>query len=309
MLNFLKRGIIFLCAALVLYAGAVAFLGRFPKGKPLIYRTTDYYRWPGGNTWAMMHEFDATEHYDVIIVGSSHAGRGYDPAVLAVHGFRAFTLGSNSQTPLNTYWITKELLNRNNTKLLLIDTYEAVFAQDGLESTIDMMQNQPSDIAAIGMGWSMRDLRTLNMAALRILARPSAPLFIEGTYVKDGFTSRPDSIKSEATGQLPTPDFNPRQLHFFESTVALCQERRIPVVVTSHFARSNRRGEYHRVLTHYLDSVLAGTGIPYLDFTNAPGIDDRNWFEDNNHLNATGARIFTEQLADTLEVLGYLKRR
>ena len=78
--------------------------------------------------------------------------------------------------------------------------------------------------------------------------------------------------------------------------------------MTCHYARRDRRGKPHEVLAHYMDTILTGTGIPDLDYTNTPGIEDRNWFFDTNHLNSTGADIFTEQLVDSLEALGYLRK-
>lgn len=89
----------------------------------------------------------------------------------------------------------------------------------------------------------------------------------------------------------------------------LCQRKGIRTVVASHYARYNMQGSYHASTRRFIDSTLAGRGIPYLDFTEVPGIDERHWFADHNHLNAAGARIFTAQLADTLEALGYLRRR
>lgn len=310
MLNFLKRSAVFLCSALVLYAGAVAFLGRFPKGKPLIYRTADYYNWPGGDSWTRYREFNPNQHYDVVIIGSSHAYRGYNPFVFTGRGLAAFNLGSSAQAPLNTYWLVKEFLDSANTGLLIFDIYEGVMQGTGLESTADLTQNQPSDAAAAGMAWSLHDLRGMNMVALRLLAQNSTPFYTDTAYAGLGFVSNPDSVKTDA----PPPPQKPVMLapcmqDFLEQTLALCRERGIPVVISSHYARRDRRGSAHGTLFRYLAQISRSTGVPYLDFTDAPGIEDRNWFEDNSHLNTTGARIFTEQLADTLETLGYLKRR
>ncbi|MBS1944408.1 MAG: hypothetical protein JST98_04235 [Bacteroidetes bacterium] len=309
MARLFKRGSVFIAATLVLYISALTFLGRFPGHNPLIYRTSELYRMPGGRSWQQMHGYHPATAYDVIITGSSHAGRGYDPFVFAAHGADAYTLGSNGQTPLNTYWLAKTLLDSANTRLLIMDAFAFAFSLEGLESTLDMLRNQPNNAAVLGMVRSVRDPILLNPIALRLLAQPSGPLFTNQSYRGLGFVASTDSIKADALEPVPAPVLLPVQRQYFEATLSLCRERGIRVVICSHYARQNYRGAYHAGLAHYLDSVLAGTGVPYLDFTNASGIEDRNWFEDSNHLNATGARIFTEQLADTLEALGYLKRR
>lgn len=302
--------LLFALCTVVLYGAAMFTLVHVPfMGKPLVYRTGDYYNWPGGDSWTRFREFDPKRRYDVVIIGSSHAYRGYDPYVFTQRGHTAFNLGSSAQTPLNSYWLVKEYLDSANTRLLVLDVYEGVLQGTGLESTADLSQNQTSDAAALGMAWDLRDVRGLNMIALRNLAQHSSPFYTDPAYAGLGFVPKPDSVKTDAP---PPPDepvvLKPRLQHFLEQTVALCRERGIPVVVSSHYARRDRRGSAHAVLAAYMAQALRGTGIPYVDFTEAPGIEDRNWFLDHNHLNATGARIFTEQLADSLEALGYLPR-
>lgn len=306
-----KRSSIFVLLCGVIYLAAMTVMAHLPfQGKPLIFRTGDYYNWPGGDTWQRFQEFEPKQHYDVVIIGSSHAYRGYDPFVFTQLGLSVFNLGSSAQAPLNTYWIVKEYLDSTNTGLLILDTYEGVMQGTGLESTSDLTQNQPSDAAAAGMAWSLRDLRGMNMVALRLLARNSSPFYTDTAYAGLGFVPQPDSVKTDAPPPPKKPVvLAPRMQYFLDQTLALCRARGIPVVISSHYARRDRRGSAHEVLARYLAQISRCTGVPYLDFTDAPGIEDRNWFLDNNHLNATGARIFTEQLADTLEVLGYLKRR
>ncbi len=305
-----KRVLLFIGTTVALYLLAVWAMChvRF-QGRPLIYRTGDYYNWPGGESWASFHAFDPDARDQVVIIGSSHAYRGYDPFVFTARGHAAYNLGSSAQTPLNTFYLIKEFLDSTNCRLLVLDIYEGVMLNDGLESTSDLTQNQPSDAAALGMAWSMRDLRALNMMALRMLSDRSEPFYSNPSYAGLGFCRHPDSVGTEAPApKVDQRPFIARQSQFFAECIRLCRERGIPVVVASHYARRNRRGIAHTKLTQLVDSTLQGTGIPYLDFTEMPGIDDRNWFADHNHLNAAGARIFTEQLVDTLESLGYLPR-
>ncbi|MBS1938696.1 MAG: hypothetical protein JSS84_12895 [Bacteroidetes bacterium] len=306
--RFLKRGGVFLAATTMLYVAAMALMVHVPVlGEPAIYRANDYFIRPGGSTWTRYREFDPKGRYDAVIIGSSHAYLGYDPYVVAERGYRAFNLGSDAQSPLCTYWLVKAYLDSVNTPLLIMDLFDEILQGEALEGASDLIQNQPSDAAAAGIAWSLHDLRGMNMLALRLLARPERPLYGSPLYKGLGFCTTGDSIKTEA-GPPPADPMPLRadQKHFTEQIIRLCSERGIKLVLSSHFERRDKRGRAHEGMLRYLPKALAGSGIPYLDFTNAPGIDDRNWFEDNNHLNATGARIFTEQLVDTLEALGYL---
>ncbi|MGB3526595.1 MAG: hypothetical protein WBB32_11595 [Flavobacteriales bacterium] len=305
-----KRILVFLALSIALYLLAIWGMAHVSViGKPFIFRTSDYYNWKGGDSWQRFHEFDPQEQQDAVIIGSSHAYRSYDPAVFAERGHRVFNLGSSIQTPLNTYQLIEHYLDSTNCPLLIYDVYVSAFLDSGLESTADLTQNQPSDEAALGMAWALRDLRGLNMMALRMLTTSDKPFYTSEYYQGRGFCLRTDTLKSIAgSPPIKQKELLERQRHFFEACIQLCRERGIRVVVSSHYARRDRRGEAHAPLAQYMDSVLAGTGIPYLDYTNAPDIEDRCWFVDHSHLNGAGVRIFTGHLIDSLEALGYLPK-
>lgn len=303
----IKRLLQTVAIAVVIYVVAMFALIKVPiNGVPLIYRTGDYYNLPGGHSWQRFHEFDPATRWDAIIIGSSHAYRGYDPAIFAEHGHQVFNLGSSAQTPLNSYYVIKNYLDSTNCGLLIFDVFEGSMQNTGLESTADLTQNVTSGRAAMGMAWALRDLRGLNMMALRMISHPRQPAYTNPDYIGLGYAVKNDSVGTEAGPPSKKPvELLERQRHFLEACIQLCHERGIPVVMTSHYARRNMRGEGHEVLVHYMDSILTGTGIRYLDYTNTAGIDDRNWFFDHNHLNSAGAKIFTGQLVDSLESLGY----
>ncbi len=307
----LKQGSLFLIATIALYMGAMFLLGhlRF-TGTPVVYRTSDYYSWPGGTTWQSFRGFDKDKHWDVVVVGSSHAYRGYDPYVFVDRGHSCYNLGSSSQTPMNSYYIIKNLLDSNNTGLLVLDVYEGTFNIDGLESTSDLVRNFPSQEAALGMAWSLRDLRGLNLMAQRATTPNAPPTGLNPDYAGLGFTPKTDSVgKPVLPDTVPEPPILARQVFFFKEMVRLCAERRIPLVVSSHYSRKGRSPGQHKAFKACIDNALAGSGVPYLDFTESPGVSDLDNFADNDHLNISGARIFTGNLVDSLEALKYLERK
>lgn len=304
------RGFRFLLSAAALYFAAMLLLCHIrPRDRPLVFSTGNYYNWPGGDTWERFHEYDPSVRQDAVIIGSSHAYRGYDPAIFTERGYNVFNLGSSAQTPLNTFHLIDAFLDSTTAPLLIMDVYEGPLMNNGLESTADLTQNQPSHRAALGMVWALRDLRGLNMLALRLLNDRRTPYYTSPDYQGLGFAPMHDSAGTVAKDPSKAPAVSPRQQEFLRKCVEACRRKGIRIVFASHYARRNMRGPYHEALARYMDSTLTGTGVPYIDLTNAPGIDDRNWFADHNHLNATGARIFTRQLVDSLEALGYLPRR
>lgn len=291
-----------------LYIGTFVVLSRLkPNGIPLIYYLADHFKQQGSSSSERFADFDPKQRWDVIIIGSSHAYQGYDPAPFLSIGVQSYDLGSLAQTPLNTYHIIKQYLDSSNCRLLIFDVYEGAFQGSGLESTADLSLNMSATDAVLGMAWDLQDLRALNLITLR-LTMPKLKQE-HGTLPKQrfGFISSPDSAKVplvHAKVALPQP--LEQQFARFEACLRLCRERGIRVVVSSHYARVGTDTLLHERFARRIESTLAGSGIPYLDYSFAPGISDLDNFADHSHLNAAGARIFTGHLVDSLEALGYL---
>ncbi len=306
-----KRTLIFLFVTATLYGTTMVLLSRImADGRPLIYSTAKYYKWPGGVSWFRFKEYDPTKQQDAVIIGSSHAQRGYDPRIFSKHGYRVFNLGSPSQTPSNSYYLIQAFLDSLNAPLLIFDAYSGVLRVDGLESASDLIINQPNLGASAGMAWALGGLRAFNLYTLRLFNPDRKPLEtpLLGKYLGLGYISAPDSIGTVADSVQKWKPLWRSQSRYFQRCIQLCKERQIQMVVTAHFARSEQRGTYHRAFVQYMDSLLAGTNIPFLDFTDAPGIQDKNWFMDSQHLNTAGAVIFTELLIDSLESRRYLRK-
>lgn len=309
--TFLKHLGGFLLISVVLYLATLFVLANVRvSGSALIYRTGFTYKWPGGTAWPKFHEYDPHEAQDAVILGSSVANMGYDTRVFGERGYHVFNLGSKAQTPWNSYYLIKHYLDSTNCPLLIYDVYGGIFIRDGYESAVDLIVNQPKDGAQLGMARIMGDIPGMNLLTARMLTLHDTALYTSGEYMGRGFSTFPDSSQVDVwepdTAQAVIPK---EQRKAFADCIRLCRERGIKLVAVSGFARSNHVGRTHAMMRVCMDSVQERYGIPYLDFSTMPGIEDYNWFYDSGHLNSAGARIFTESLIDTLEALGYLPRR
>src|SRR3989338_434928 len=75
---------------------------------------------------------------DILFLGTSRASRGFDPRIFKEWGLNTFTIGTSSQTPLNTYYPLMQ------PKMLVYDLYPVVFeSEDGLESFWDILFSSP----------------------------------------------------------------------------------------------------------------------------------------------------------------------
>lgn len=281
-------------------------------GTPVLLRTNDYYQTRGGIASMKFGEWAADSTYDAIVIGSSHAYRGYDPRVFGERGLRMFNLGTSAQTPLSSHAVLEACVPAGRTPLVIFDTYENAFDHPGVESVSDLTRNLVDDGAALRLALAFRDLRGLNMFALRMLDKGSGPTWVLKDYVGRGAAISPDSARAGVKYPPPRPfHMDQRQLRKFLDCLDLCEARGMCVVLSSHYYPVQGERARHRVFVHQLDSVLARRSKPappWIDLSETPGIDDHHHFCDHNHLNAAGARRFTGQLIDSLQARGLLQR-
>lgn len=303
----------FILATAVVYLLLFAVLVKVRVGeRPILLRTNDYYQTKGGVSSMKFQEWPADSTYDAIVIGSSHAYRGYDPRVFGERGHRMFNLGTSAQTPLSSYAVLKAHVGPGRTPLVIFDVYESAFDHPGVESVSDLTLNMRDDGAALGLALAFRDLRGLNMFAYRMLDKGSPPAWVLRDYVGRGAAISPDSARAGVKYPRPRPfHMDARQLEKFLDCLDLCADRGIRVVLSSHYYPQQGERLRHRRFRHELDSVLAHRQRPaplWVDLAETPGIDDHDHFCDHNHLNAAGARRFSEQLIDSLEAHGLLAR-
>lgn len=310
--RFLLNGLLLLLVTGGLYLAVFWALCRIPLGgTPLIHRVNEVHFWKGGNGWRKYREFDPSRHYDVIVIGSSHAYRGIDPRIFQRHGFSAFNLGTSDQTPMSTFSIVKQFLTRENTGTLVIDVYEATFETTGLEGTSALVQDISSDRAAVAMALALKDPRAINMLTLRWMMKGRPPVYQDSAYATAGFSVRTDPVKGDIHYPRPKPwDPLPQQQRYFLKTLDLCHRRGIPVVLVDHpFPTATHRPK-HEQFNQWLVPLAQERGLPYLDFAYDHGLplDDRHHFYDHTHLNQAGVEIFNEALIGRMERMGSLRR-
>ncbi len=303
-------GMKFLGIAVVLYLLCFGLLAKLRvRGAPLIYRTSDYYQWKGGVAYTKFREWDPSRQWDAVVIGSSHAYRGYDPRVFKARGYEVFNLGSTAQTPLSSYVVLKHYVLRATTKLVILDLYENAMDQDGMESVSDLTQNIPSDAAALELAADLRDLRSINMFTLRMMTRSDTAVYSDANYKGRGFAVKPDSIRKPVRYDVGRPlSLHERQLQRFADCLDLCHERGIPVVLSTHFYPHQSDHARHAAFVQAIDSIIAGKDVTYYDLAYAHDLSDTDHFCDHNHLNEAGVRIFTDRLIDSLELHHHLRR-
>lgn len=302
------NGLKFLVSAFIVYLiiFAVLFLIA-PGGIPMIYRTSPGNVWEGGGTYVKFREFNPSEKWDVVILGSSHAYRGYDPRIFDAQGLKTFNLGTSDQNMMCSYYIATNYLNRNNCKMVILDMYDRVFTQQNIESTSDVVHNITSDKAAFQVAMSSRDLRGLNMFTLRMFNKLRDPLntdtagFVKGFFPTETFLTLP--AKKRVVWKYQTNDFQVKYLH---KLLTYLQSEGIKVVMAEHPMPGIFTPVDHHLFVEDVRKIADQYQVPFFDYMTDSTMTGINYFADETHLNVNGVKVYNEKLLRDLSGHGLL---
>ena len=302
----INNGLIFILVFLLIYFPSLIFVCKIKyKEKPIIYRTSDIYALKGGGSYQKFKEFNSNEKYDVIVIGSSHAYRCYDPRNFKKAGFNMFNLGTSAQTPLNSYVIAKNYITHNNCKLAILDIYDGVFHNTGFESSSDLIQNISSDKAALELALSYKNPQIVNMIALRLINANSPVMYKDILYIGNGYSEKKDTLKYS----LPFEEYENRylpsdlQVDYLEKLIRYFKENNIALIMVTVPFPKEKIKEQHRIYAKIFNDLAKKYSITYLDYSFNTSFDSQIDFYDAHHLNQRGVNLFNKILFEDLQKL------
>ncbi len=301
MKKFLSRCFLFLLTTLSVYLNAFAVLF-FIKigGIPLVYRATQGNFLKGGGTYIKTHNFNIHEKYDVIIIGSSHAYRGYDPRIFKEYGYNAYNLGTSDQKPMCSYFLIKNYINSNNCKLVIFDLYDRIFSQSNIESMSDMIQNIPSDKAALQLSLASKDVRAINMFTLRMFNKLSDPINPDTLGYIKGFLPTEKLLELPPKRRLYTYETNDEAIKYLDKTLSYLKKEGVKVVMTEHSLPSVAPAPGHDDFRKDVYQVLNKYNVLWFDYTTDSSMTDVQYFADESHLNVKGVYKYNHRLINDL---------
>ncbi|WP_257666576.1 hypothetical protein [Parapedobacter tibetensis] len=301
------RSIIFFCLfASVIYCILIIIFGDWS----LPYKNLGYRIGSHGHLFSRLKEAEKAENVDLLIIGSSHAYRGYDVRLFTQKGIKAFNLGSSAQSPIQTQYLFNKYVKILRPKLVILDIYPKVLCIDGVESTLDLLSNaRELDRELIKMA-----LKTMDISAYNTLIYTMYRKYLGLDHeFQEQVIRRGDKYISR--GYVETYDYSPKvdsttksfytvlpdQLEAFEQLISTFKDKNIPYILVQTPIRETL---YSSVLNQdKIDKLINRYGT-YLNYAQFP-IDD-NYFLDDSHLNQKGVDIFNDHLIRTLKNKGFL---
>ena len=256
-----------------------------------------------GFTRKRMSEAAKAKGVDVIVVGSSHAYRGYDPRIFKKEGLTIFNLGSSSQSPLQTKYLVNKYVKNLKPKLVIVDIYPILFGVDGLESQIDLISSGLMDEDIVKMSFEINDIRLYNSLIFGAfnntfhLKKQKKNDTKGDTYIPGGYVQSYERFKPKKVRFTQKITISALQLEAFKKTLAALKSENIKyIIVQAPFSKSNYNSYTNN---DEIDKLFAGLG-EYYNFNKVMNLPDSMYYDDS-HLNQLGVNIYNAKLIDTLK--------
>lgn len=246
-------------------------------------------------------ELDTIGQVDLLILGSSHAYRGFDTRIFKEKGIRAFNLGSSGQTPVQSLQLLRQYLDKLQPRQVWIEVNPITISSDGVESALDLIANGRSDGHAVSMVLQLNQVRLYNAfiyASYRKLTGLDKG-FIEpieignDRYAGGGYVER----KLDFYAPAPLPDsvvqLNDLQLE----ALRLCRkeiEKRNGRLILLFAPVTNQLYSTYGNIAGF-DAVMKEAG-EYYNCNEKVLLADSLHFYDADHLNQRGVEVFNSYL-------------
>ena len=243
---------------------------------------------------------------DIVFVGASNCYRTFDNRLYAQQGLRTFTLGTTSQTPLNSYFLLKEHIDKLKPKSVVLELSPgALQLQGGQESFLNIAVNHPITNNIIQMGLSNKKLNCFNTLVSEVVKRKFKPLtmFSEQTpstkYVKGGYVEDTSRFLSQNDINPFECNINETQTEYLDKIVALLKSKNISIaaVIQPYPSLYYKRAKNFEAYLNWVSNFSTVNHIIFFN-TNTIVLDDKDDFADLLHLNNNGSQKFNKFLIE-----------
>jgi hypothetical protein len=263
----------------------------------------------GGQEYLMTRSFDLTVNYDLFVVGSSHAYRGYDPRFFEKKGLRLFNAGSSAQHPTVSHQLLTHMAQRCPKKpLIIVDVFDKILEMDGQESMGRMLLNCAAHPMALDMLQDEFNMTALNNYMARLFADPNHLEVEAKDYVLDGYCSRSSELAAAPDPVNYVFQGNQATIDELEGCLKWLASNGYRFVVVSHpMPQQGGFEAYHAPAAKVIDELAVAHGAYFLDFTELNEFSEHTrYFSDETHLNQMGVETFNSILLDSLHSLNLL---
>ena len=301
MKKFIITTISFLLINAILYPAYLIIWGEFaPKKlqKNLSYKQDSY-------LLTRLNEVAKYEDLDILFLGSSHCERSFDPRVFIKAGYEnVFNLGSAAQTPINTELLIDRYLDQLKPKLVVYEVYPQVFCIDSVEASAEFFSVLDIRSDLIKLAFSQNDIRGYNSLLFSLYKDVTKINIItarcsdkDSRYISNGFIENDNPVSKQYYYSSYTFDFQPKQEQAFDRIIKKLENKGIEYILVFAPVPNKLYSTYQNI--DEVDQYFANKG-EYVNFNGVVSVDDKLNFYDDDHLNQSGATMFSNVFVDYL---------
>jgi hypothetical protein len=254
-------------------------------------------------------ELQRERHIDVLLIGSSHSLRTFDPRFFEKQHLRAFNLGTANQTPMNTYYLVQRYLPQLKPRLVVIEAYWETLEITGEEGTIAITVNRGAGLDTFKMALATRHPKVLNAQWSSLFERlfgtaTAVRLRPDETYTSGGYVETWEPNSSQVRRAKHAVVVSADQMSYLSQTLTLLRTHDAkailvwaPVTAAWRDTATNLTDVRHR-----LEDLSKSYDVPFVDLNDAVRLDDGLDFRDADHLNQRGVDkvmpVFMQVLRD-----------
>lgn len=270
---------------------------------------------------------------DILIAGSSRAFRHYDPRIITREtGLSSFNLGRNASQIDVQLGVLKAYLQHNKKPRLLLQnldiqsfvltkpgdifdpaSYVPYLDDSAIYSCLSQISPQLWKWKYLPLyAYATEDTLFTWTVGLRTLCGlgPQEPCFEGFCPMQKSWTNEFDQFKRAHPQGIEVP-IDAGAVAALKELIAVCEHEKIKLVLVyspqyqEMIGLTRNRAEIFALFT----SIAEQSKIPLLDYTHSPISQTREYFYNSQHLNARGAAIFSEDLAQKLVASGAIALR
>lgn len=314
MKQFIKK-VLFFLISLIALSYVISWIYEIPRREAIQNGTHD--------TQLKWQDIHNTENaYDIIIVGSSRGDSAYNPAIIdSIASTQSYNLCSGSQNIVESYYILKEVLQYQQPKYIVFDTFLPSFSDN--PDFYHVLSN--GEFMSTSGQWDM----IVNGFGIQGLANYTLPILKYKSYIKRDLTqlfSGPDKthirakriqgfyygeeIIDSTSVQVFGPLSTIKNTHvsidktkkYLDLIAALCKNHNVQFLPVRAPYPPSRLANNPDPSHDYFTEVFTDLEVSFYDFNALPldGLNDFD-FSDDRHLNYKGAKKVSEALGDIIK--------
>jgi len=310
MKRIITTGILGVVLTAIIYLMAVLVINRtYLSGKRAACWINSQYQRTGGQEYRICKDWKGSSDNDLLVIGSSHAYRGYDPRIFQRNGIDMYSAGSGFQNTLASFVLLENIFIPKKNDIVIIDLFDQTFEGDGVGSYARLIQNVTSYTAATELARRQPDIRTFNSLMCRIFSDQSRiEVPDEPGYLYNGYCPKNDTAVISSSEIRKIPSFNMSFVKYLKETIRLIKSQNAHPIAVSHPQPKTLTNEtFHKEFLELVMPVLQEEGILYLDYNSNHNLNNSEHFADSNHLNQAGVELFNSKLISDMKEHGIIQ--